>query len=367
MLTPGVVVMDGAEVADVADVPWADVPTVDLGDSIVSPAPLDLHLHGAGGVPVPPSGTYAELDAALATLKRRHVAEQLARVIGNVSDQAELVHATLSPPYQYIATLPLPGSQLDVVEQVAAAAEGVEESPGCRGLRIEGLFINPQQAGVWPPEGLLPPSIELFEELAEAAQGHLRIVDVAPELPGALELISHARARGIVMSVAHTLATFEETVAAIDAGATLSTHTFNAMTAFHHRAPGAAAAALLDSRVTCELILDATHLHPATPTIAARVSRGQVAFVSDASPFAGCPAGTYEWEGMQLLSTGDRITDAQGRLAGAATLLHGASERAVEGGMDRLQACEAASTAGWRVFDSERPRGIVTGDSVVVL
>src|SRR5690606_21811708 len=135
----------------------------------------------------------------------------------------------------------------------------------CRGLRIEGLFLNPRRAGVWPPETFRDPDPALLEQLHAAALDAgtpLLVIDVAPELPGALEFIARARELGIVASLAHTDATWDEAGAAIDAGATLATHTWNAMRQVAHRDPGVVAAALTDPRVTCELICDGVHLHP---------------------------------------------------------------------------------------------------------
>jgi N-acetylglucosamine-6-phosphate deacetylase len=141
---------------------------------------------------------------------------------------------------------------------------------------------------------------------------------VAPERPGALALVRRLREAGVVVSLGHTDATFEQTVAGIDAGATLATHVWNAMSPLRHREPGAVGAALADDRVTIMLIADGIHVHPAVLHVALR-SKGpeRVALVTDAIAAAGAPPGRYALAGVEVISDGQSARLADGTLAGS--------------------------------------------------
>lgn len=335
----------------------ADAPLVDVGDAPVVPAPLDLHFHGCGGSAVPPAGSAAAIDEALAP----------ARAALGTSHQG-----LPDPAYEWVATLPLPSpSADDVLEQVERAARQIATGEtSCIGLRLEGLFINPQRAGVWPPGILRPPDIGLLQQLHDAAVdggSRLLVLDVAPELPGATPLIEHARQLGIVLAMAHSDADCDQARRAIDAGASLATHTWNAMRPLRHRDPGIVGAVLTDERVTCELICDGVHVDPLVARLTARCKGpgGWVA-VSDASPFAGCPPGSYDWAGSTVTHDGGSLRDAQGRLAGSACLLDAALHRLETWGTPPLERLAAIGAVPRRVLDPSRPLGLVAGDPVLV-
>lgn len=134
------------------------------------------------------------------------------------------------------------------------------------GAHLEGPFLSPYRSGAEHPEHLLTPSEPVFAELADVTGptgSVLRMITIAPELPGALELLETAPAAGVVVALGHSDATYQQAVAAITAGATVATHLFNAMRPLHHREPGLAGAAL-DSELFCEVINDAHHLHGAS-------------------------------------------------------------------------------------------------------
>jgi N-acetylglucosamine-6-phosphate deacetylase len=152
--------------------------------------------------------------------------------------------------------------------------------------------------------------------------GAVRLVTVAPERPGALALIHRLRQAGVAVSLGHTDATFEQAVAGIDAGATLATHLYNAMSPLQHRAPGVVGAALADDRVAVMLIADGVHAHPAALNIALR-SKGpeRIALVTDAVAAAGAPAGRYTLAGVDVISDGQSARLADGTLAGSTLTL----------------------------------------------
>jgi N-acetylglucosamine-6-phosphate deacetylase len=332
--------------------PDGDIDIEDLGDALVVPAPLDLHIHGAGGHAVPPAGSPDDVGMALA----------------RASADAGW-GASGSPTYPWVATLPIPQRPpADPVDHLAEAARAIAGAPAsnCVGLRIEGLFLNPTRAGVWPPETFRDPDPVLLGELDAAAREAgtpLRIVDVAPELDGAIALIERARELGIVIALAHSDATWEQARAAIDAGATLATHAWNAMRPVLHRDPGIVAAVLADPRVTCELNCDGVHLHPGTIALTiAACGRGGWAAISDASPFAGCPPGDYDWAGTTVTHDGIALRDEPGRLAGSASLLTAAPAALAAAGAGELDVAIGLGAAPRRVLDPQRPIGLCVND-----
>lgn len=355
------------DIGEDADWPLPAGPEIiDVGRSLIVPAPIDIHFHGGGGVAAPPDASCRDLADALTKTA----------FVGTGID--------VTVPYRYLATLPIPSRPpADVVQQVAAAATAIlaSENHGCEGIRLEGCFLNPDRAGVWPPETFLAPSIALLDELIMAAQGQLKIIDVAPELPGALELIAHATASGLTVSLAHSDATFAQAKAAINAGASLATHTFNAMRSFHHREPGIVGAVLTDPRVTCELICDGVHLHPATvdlvlsaKTFQSKMNRltdsVQAVCISDASPFAGLPSGQYNWHGIDVTSDGTTLTDTDGHLAGSASLLP-AMFRWLESALAAPQSLEnrwrMLTVRGNQIVDLQHSDGVSIGNGVWII
>ncbi|MCW2928635.1 MAG: putative N-acetylglucosamine-6-phosphate deacetylase [Thermoleophilia bacterium] len=331
--------------------------TVDVGDSIIAPAPLDLHFHGAGGHVVPPAGEVAAIDAALR----------------GTSAAMTDPRSGLVTRYAWLATLPIPlrpvPDPAEHLRDAARAIAGAGAGHGCLGLRLEGCFLSPSRAGVWPPETFHDPDPALLDRLADAALDGgtpLRIIDVAPELPGAAELIAHARARGIIVSLAHTDATWEEALDGIDAGATMATHTWNAMRPVAHRDPGVVAASIVDPRVTCELICDGVHLHPGTValTVAASRERGEWVAISDASPFAGCEPGRYEWAGTTVQHDGTALRDPHGNLAGSAALLDAALPVLDGVGIDPVAIVIAMGARPRQLLEPARTLGLQPGDDV---
>jgi len=360
-LRPGIVTLDRGTVIGLVtgrDIPGADSGAdamegrrVDIGDRPIAPAPLDLHLHGCGGVAVPPDGDISDID----------------RAIGTDCTNAGWGYPGIPASYDYVATLPSWGAGAapgDLVAHVAAAACGADRSRRCLGLRLEGVFLAPEHRGVWPVEALRAPDPALLEDLVFAAQeagSALLIVDIAPELPGAMELIGRACELGVVASLAHSGATYEQGQRAIDAGARMATHTFNAMGPFHHREPGIAAAVLTDARVHCEVIADGVHIHPGAIALASAAVGRRLLAVSDASPLAGRD-GTRMWLGSMIAGSADRVVDATGTMAGSARLLTTAPEVLASAGLSAVAILRALTSAPRRVLDPSRLDGLQLDD-----
>jgi N-acetylglucosamine-6-phosphate deacetylase len=205
-------------------------PSIELGDGWLVPGFVDLHVHGGGGA------SFQDDDPA--------VAVAFHRAHGTTTLLASLVSAPVDDLVAAVARL------------AAASTEGL-----VAGVHLEGPWLAASRTGAHAPEALGPPDPRQVLRLLEA--GPVRMVTLAPELPGALDAIRALRAHDVVVAVGHTDATYEQTLAAIAAGATVGTHLFNAMAPLHHRASGPVLALLEDPTVVVELVVDGAHLHPA--------------------------------------------------------------------------------------------------------
>jgi N-acetylglucosamine-6-phosphate deacetylase len=173
------------------------------------------------------------------------------------------------------------------------------------GIHLEGPFVSHGKRGVHPEVSIREPSIELFDRLQAAARGHIRLMTLAPELPHALELIEHVTAAGVRVTVGHSMATAEETLAAIAAGATSSTHLFNAMRPLDHREPGIVGTVLDRADIYAEAICDGVHVHPAIVRLWLKMKGEERAIlVTDGMSATGMPDGTYTLGDFEVVVKG---------------------------------------------------------------
>ena len=234
----------------------------------------------------------------------------------------------------------------DTLRQVAALAE-LCESGELAGVYLEGPFIARSRCGAHDPALLRDPDTAEFDRWLAAGRGHVRMVTVAPELPGATELIRAAVSNGVVAAVGHTEASYEQTRAAFDAGATVATHLYNAMRPLNHRDPGPIAASLEDERVTVELIVDHVHVHPgAAKLVFAAAGAERVSLVTDAMSATGLGDGEYTLGDLRVRVSGGeaRLADT-GAIASSTIVLPQAVRNAVEAlGVDVPGAVRSASS-----------------------
>ena len=191
------------------------------------------------------------------------------------------------------------------------------------GIHFEGPFLNPAKKGAMNPDGMVVPNVTDFDRLYEAAEGHMKLITVAPDMPGALDVISRAASLGVSVSAGHSMASAEQMKAAVDAGVTRMTHTFNACRSFDHREPGILGAALTDDRVTCEVICDFAHLHPLTVELVYR-AKGASRFtaISDSEFAAGLAEGKLIGEdGRERFIDGGVARLSDGTICGSASSL----------------------------------------------
>ncbi|MFI1796891.1 N-acetylglucosamine-6-phosphate deacetylase [Streptomyces sp. NPDC020379] len=290
----------------IAAVPPAGAPVLDLTGHWIVPGFVDMHVHGGGGA----SFSSGDAEEALTAI-RTH------RAHGTTTTVASTVTGGLD----------------DLARQAAVLAELTEQGD-LAGIHFEGPFISPHRCGAHQPGLLRDPDPADVRKLIDAARGAARMMTLAPELPGGLESVRLLADAGVVAAVGHTDSTYEATLEAVEAGATVATHLFNAMPSLLHRAPGPIAALLEDERVTVELIDDGTHLHPAALQLAFHsAGADRVAFITDAMGAAGMNDGMYPLGPMRVeVKDGvARIADGPtaGSIAGSTLTLDTAFKRAV--------------------------------------
>ena len=189
------------------------------------------------------------------------------------------------------------------------------------GIHFEGPFISPARRGVHPVEWIAAPSLALFARMIDAAAGTARILTLAPEIPGGIELIDAARKAGIVAALGHTDATYEQAMDAIAHGARHAAHVFNAMRPFSHRDTGVLGAVLTSPQVTAELIADGVHVDAAAMKLLLRAKPGGVILVSDGTAATGMPDGKYRLGNFDVQVIGGVVRNSEGKLAGSALTL----------------------------------------------
>lgn len=250
---------------------------------------FDMHVHGGGGASF---GDDPEANHTAAEWHRSH---------GTDGMLASLV--TLAPD-----------DLLNAVRVLASTAG----TGGIAGIHLEGPWLSPRYAGAHDPRLLREPDLAELERLLDAGAGHIRMVTIAPELPGAIPAIELLVARGVVAAVGHTDATYEQTLQAISSGATVATHLFNAMRPIHHREPGPIPALLESPAVTIELIADGVHIHPAIyRTVLAAVGPDRIALVTDAMCAAGMPDGAYQLGQLPVTVAAGEARLPDGTIAGS--------------------------------------------------
>jgi len=274
----------------------------------LGPAFFDVHLHGAMGHDVMEAST--EALEAMGGFLAQH---------GTGSYLATTVTAPLDATLRSLAGL----AKLVARPPVAGQAQAI-------GIHLEGPFLSHSKRGVQPSEHLLAPNLATFDRLFEAAEGHIRLMTLAPELPGAIELTAHARARGVRISLGHSSATAAETRAAIEAGAVSATHTFNAMRPLDHREPGILGTVLACDTLFAELICDGIHLAPEIVKLWWRAKGVERAIlVTDAMSATGMPDGEYQLGGFTVHVARGRATSG-GVLAGSTLTLDRALENFIQ-------------------------------------
>lgn len=325
ILAPGWLRVDGQYIAEFGEgTPIGPTsldpdPCLDLEDNWLVPGFVDMHAHGAVG------HSFDEADAAaVEAITRHHLAH------GTTSMVASLVSAPVG-----------------VLEHRVRALAPLVAGGTLAGVHLEGPFLSTGHRGAHDPRYLVPPTPAALDRLLAAAPAALRMITLAPELPGGLDAVKRIVNSGVVAAIGHTSADYETALAAIDRGASVATHLYNGMPPILGRAPGPVAALTDDERIVVELIADGFHLHEATlrRTAAVTATAGRFALVTDAMSATGCGDGDYLLGEQRV-----RVTDGLARLvdgdslAGSTLTLDRALRTAVRAGVD-FRATLAAVTA----------------------
>jgi N-acetylglucosamine-6-phosphate deacetylase len=311
----------------------AGVTAFDFNDSTLAPGYIDLHIHGSAGHDV-----------------MEHTAEALPAV------ERLLARHGVTSYYPTTVTAPI-DSTLRALERLAGAIEKREQGAvqeaarACPvGIHLEGPFLSHARRGVHPSENLLKPTLAAFERFWEAARGRIRMLTIAPEIDGAMEVIAEASRRGVCVSLGHSDADLRTCERGIEAGARHATHTFNAMRPLNHRDPGILGAVLTDSRLSADIIPDGVHVDPAIVGLFARAKGPeQTVLITDATAATGMPDGVYRLGSLEVEVRDGRCT-SDGKLAGSVLTMDRAVRNLAQfAGWTLEQAVAAASLNPARV------------------
>ena len=273
---------------------------------LLCPAYIDIHVHGGAGVDV--------MDEAPGTLDK--LAMHKAR-----EGVASWLPTTVTAPKKSIYL---------ALERIAQRYHAGGPGAQVLGSYLEGPYFTPQNKGAHPPELFRELHLSELDELIAVSRQTLRVVALAPEKPGALQAIQHLKQHDVRVMLGHSAATWEQTTAALDAGADGLVHCYNGMTGLHHREPGMVGAGLTDPRSWLELIADGHHVHPAAMKLCCCCAKDRVVLITDAMQAAGMSDGNYTLCGETVEMRGGIVRTASGGLAGSTLSLDTAVRNMVE-------------------------------------
>jgi N-acetylglucosamine-6-phosphate deacetylase len=297
---------------------------VDLGDAVLAPGFVDIHMHGGAGLDVM-RASQAELPRLGKFLTAHGVTGYFATTVAAPLDQTCSALDRLA----------------GAIEAGNSVANGDAVAARPLGIHLEGPFLSHKRRGVHPPEYLVSPTLAIFEQLWQAARGHVRMMTIAPEIPGAMEVIAEADKRKVCVSIGHSDADLPTAQAAVKAGARHATHTFNAMRPLDHRDPGIIAEVLTDNRMSADIIVDGIHVAPSVVQLFLKAKGVELAvLITDAISATGMPEGRYQLGPIEVDVKDGKATSG-GNLAGSVLTM----DRAVK---------NVTQFAGWSLRDAVR-------------
>src|ERR1017187_470146 len=300
---PLLVVEDGL-ISEVSSRSMKNVPgntsLVDFGDVVLAPGFFDIHMHGGAGLYL--------MRALPSDLPR------LGRFL-TTHGVTGYFPTTVAAPLD--ATCAALGRLADAIEAAATATDGNSVQARPLGIHLEGPFLSHKRRGVHPPENLLTPTVEIFERLWQAARGHVRMLTIAPEIAGSMEVIAEAARRKVCVSIGHSDAEMPIAQDAVKAGARHATHTFNAMRPLDHRDPGIIGEVLTDDRLSADIIVDGIHVAPAIVKLFLQAKgRERAVLITDSISATGMPDGRYQLGPIEVDVKDGKCT-SNGSLAGS--------------------------------------------------
>jgi N-acetylglucosamine-6-phosphate deacetylase len=315
--------------------------TKNFADAILAPGFVDIHMHGGAGLDVMRASS-AELPHLNKFLTTHGVTGYFPTTVAAPLDET--------------------CAALERLAEAIASGSGNGHSVQARplGIHLEGPFLSHKRRGVHPPEYLVEPTLEIFERLWQAARGQVRMMTIAPELPGSLDVIAEATRRKVCVSIGHSDAQLEAARAGVRAGARHATHTFNAMRPLDHRDPGILGEVLTDSQLTADIIADGIHVAPEVVKLflqAKGVERSVL--ITDATAAAGMPDGTYQLGPIEVEVKDGRCT-MDGKLAGSVLTMDRAVHNVTQFAGWSLQNAVRAAT-----LNPSRAAGLAQGCGVI--
>lgn len=266
---------------------------IDGGGNYLSPGFIDIHNHGNSGYDVMDT-----TEQALDKMGEFHLSNGVTSYLGTI----------ITSSYD---------DMMRAIENIVDYKNKANIS-NLLGIHLEGPFFDIGKKGAQPEEFIKLPDIDDIENMLELSKGKLKMLSLAPELKGALEIIEKLKNNNVAVAMAHTNSTFESAKKAIDHGITIATHLYNGMRSFNHREPGVIGASLTDDRVYCELIYDRIHLHDAAVNIALKMKGfDKIILVSDAMMAAGLEDGEYQLGNQKVYVKEGAARLASGNLAGS--------------------------------------------------
>jgi len=285
----GSVEVENERIVGVAEEPAGAEPCFEK----IFPGFIDMHMHGGDGHDVM-EPTYEAIDAVSRYKLREGV--------------TSFVPAPITAPMDEIRA---------AVSNLAAATEKGVGGAKILGIFLEGPYICVKYKGAHEERYIRSVSQTEIDGLIALGRGRVKSVAVAPELPGALDVIKHLVAQGVKVSLGHSAGTYDEIIAGIDAGGSIAIHTYNAMSPLTHRAPGMVGAVLTDDRIYGEMICDLIHLHPAAMKVICRAKGAKVVLVTDCMSAGGLPEGSYALGGQSVVVKDGAARLPDGVLAGS--------------------------------------------------
>jgi len=339
------VLIQGAKIVEVG--PSCDLAgrapgtTIDARGAIVAPGFIDMHIHGSAG--------FDTMDATPSALAR------MAEFISSHGVTGFLPTVMSTPIEQMLAAThaAAQAAQADI-NMHGEHSEHDRPRKGAQvlGVNVEGPFLSPDFKGAQPETGIVGPDPAVLHRILEAGGGHVRVMTIAPEMPGAIEIVKALASQGVLASVGHSGACYDEVRDAIHAGLRLVTHTYNGMRGLHHREPGVVGAALVHGELACEVIVDGIHVHPAAVKLVAQAkgSNGTV-LMTDAMRATGLPDGHYELGGQHVIVTDGAARLETGVLAGSTLSMDAAVRNMVKfAGIPLHEATAMASSTPARLI-----------------
>ena len=340
IVNSGTILIEDTRIAELGKSADIEIPDdteiLDVSGRLICPGFVDLLVHGGGG-----NGFADDNENSIETVSRYFLEHGSTSVLASLYAKPEKL----------------------LLKDLRRIADYIESHPesNIRGIHMEGPYLNKQLKGAMNENYLWKPSVESWEKIWTASKGYIKIMTIAPELPGAFSVMRAAVKEGVVLSIGHSMATYDEIEIAIDNGAAHVTHMFNAMRPFHHRVPGIILSSLLRNELKIELIADTLHVHPAVMELLLKLKGANgIILVSDSIRAGGMHEGEYEFADQKVFMKAKKAFLADGTLAGSTLTLNMAVKNMVETANAKVtEAVRMASLNGAKVINTDHKKGIL--------